>query len=300
MSTLKEMNDFFSKPRELDINAAEGSVSRYEIEMTNNYFNWKGEVKKRQALTCIFSRKITGVPRSNFFLTEIDIERVIFSDTCKTIRWRFAEGTKIPNYIYCGRSASDLSWFVMELAREGSVPVKQLMGINQVLSRFPKLPSVSLFTLQLLDIIGFEGINGHFLSASPVLTGKPGKAIEIESLSEARADIGLGVYSHQSFFKNGKFFGTYHGVNYSRAGFCSVFGFSCEASQLKTADHQRSKRGNSYYWGDLYVDMETGLMTRGTMFEYLYTVQDKIGKSVRPVPGKVRRKVTLRALFAGK
>lgn len=295
MPGLEEFKKFFSQQRCLNLNVVEKDVHRYETRMMNCYLDQEGEVKKRQHLKSVFSRKITGIPRHNLLLTEINIEQVNFNDDGKESRWRFAEGTKVPFYIYHCRGLNEGTPGTGERDerdeqdRENSPVKNQLQGINKILSGFSGSRAESLFTLQLFDILGFEELNGHFLSYFPRLVEEPGRTVEMESLPGARNDIRKGETSRNSIFRGGKLFGTYHGVNRCLGKLCDVFGCVCEAPQHSSAAHTGSQGSSAFHSGELYIDMETGIILKAVLFENVYPVQDKTGGPDGKIPVNIRR-----------
>lgn len=291
MAGLEELKKFFLRQRCLSLNVVEKDVHRYETRMMNCYLDQEGEVKKRQHLKSVFSRKITKIPRDNLFLTEIDIEQVDFNagHDCKESRWRCAEGTKVPFYIYHCRGLNEDTPGTGERDRENSLVKNQLQGINKILSGFSGSRAESLFTLQLFDILGFEELNGHFLSYFPRLVEEPGITVEMKRLPGARIDIRKGETSRNSIFRGGKLFGTYHGVNRCLGKLCDVFGCICEAPQHSPAAHTGSPGSSAFHSGEIYIDMETGIILKAVLFENVYPVQDKTGGPDGKIPVDIRR-----------
>lgn len=137
-------------------NIQAGHIQKYRIEMNNEYLNEKGDIVKRQKLVSDYTRKITDLPHDFYALTEITIDRVEFSSDKiqKPIRWTFAEGLKLPFYLYICNYLDDYKMIAEEC--DNGLIKQRNQEFADIFSAFPKLPSVDVFIMLAYDIIGFE------------------------------------------------------------------------------------------------------------------------------------------------
>ena len=291
---VEDIRNYFNDPPALDLNVSKNEISRYRIEMKNDYMDSTGNVTKRQHLESIYTRKITGKIRDYLYLTEITLDEVKFESENKSLNWTFAEGTTIPFYLFSCRYLKEFEYIKSEI--EDGLIKKQLDNLTAIFTRFPKLPSVSLFILHVFDMVGFENINCHLLSY-PVLLNYPGTAIELQTVSETSTNLTGGSFSEGSFYKNGKVFAVNHGLNLFQDKICMVIEFFCDEAKLKSKSDSASKSGTSTYSGVMYIDLKTGLIMKTMMKEYLFTTQRIMGADhKKKVRSLVRRIVNLEAL----
>jgi len=291
---VEDIRNYFSDPPALALKVSKNDISKYRIEMKNDYMNSTGNVTKRQHLESIYTRKITDKIRDYLYLTEISLDKVKYESESKSLNWTFAEGTTIPFYLFSCRYLKEFEYIKTEI--DDGLIRKQLDNLTAIFTRFPKLPSVSLFMLHVFDMVGFENINCHLLSY-PLLNNYPGTAIEIQTVSETSTNLTGGSFAEGSFYKNGKVFAVNHGLNLFQNKICMVIEFFCDEAKLKSITDSASKSGSSNYSGVMYIDLKTGLIMKATMKEYLFTTQGKRGadhkKNVRSL---VRRIVNLESL----
>ncbi len=291
---VEDIRNYFSDPPALALKVSKNDISKYRIEMKNDYMDSTGNVTKRQHLESIFTRKITDKIRDYLYLTEISLDKVKYESESKSLNWTFAEGTTIPFYLFSCHYLKEFEYIKTEI--EDGLIRKQLDNLTAIFARFPRLPSVSLFMLHVFDMVGFENINCHLLSY-PLLHNYPGTAIEIQTVSETSTNLTGGSFAEGSFYKNGKIFAVNHGLNLFQNKICMVIEFFCDEAKLKSITDSAIKSGSSNYFGVMYIDLKTGLIMKTTMKEYLFTTQGKRGadhkKNVRSL---VRRIVNLESL----
>jgi hypothetical protein len=300
MSLAKNVYELFSgDPALPEMKLCAGDTQTYRIEMENDHFDVEGEPIKSQKLSSNFVRTITRVPFSFMASTQIDLTSVQFTSHPgkPPMRWTFAEGLSLPYYLFCGQSEENLQIFFDE-SQDGEI-AEQENEFAEVFTRFPKLPSVYLLIMQVMDIITFEQFASHFSSSSQLFTS-PGQELRLPSLSSRQAQMGFGLYGDSSFFRNGDFFTRFLGYGWHEGRACLTFEYRCDGRldmSDDTAQISRSRRGRSYYSGLLYLDIATCLPVLGTMVEYVIAVQNHTSSAGQAkVPVAIRRKVRLELL----
>jgi hypothetical protein len=291
--TFKDMNTFFKDPPALTLNVSVNETARYRIDMKNDYLNSTGGVMKRQYLQSVYTRTIKEKVKDILYLTKIKMDEVRFESESKTMNWTFAEGTEIPHCLYyCHQDDEFL--FISKQKSEG-IMKQQLSELGETFAKFPKLPSVSLFMMQVLDILGFEDLAGHALSNHSILQ-HPGIFKNIGTLPDAQCNLVGGSFAQGSTFKNKSIHCVSHGLSAYRDRVCAVYEFFCEGARLEAADTQRSKKGTSTYFFILHIDIETGLLVKGFMNEFIYASTWTGGEHPKKIPSNARRRVSLELL----
>lgn len=291
---IEDIRKYFNDPPALALKVSKNDISRYRIEMKNDYLDSTGNVTKKQHLESIYTRKITDKIRDYLYLTELNLDKVKYESESKSLNWTFAEGTTIPFYLFSCRYLKEFEYIKTEI--EDGLIKKQLNNLTAIFTRFPKLPSVSLFILHVFDIVGLENINCHLLSY-PLLHNYPGTTTELKTVSETSTNLTGGSFAEGSFYKNGKVFAVNHGLNLFQDKICMVIEFFCDEAILQSMTDSASKSGTSNYSGVMYIELKTGLIVKTAMKEYLFTTQAKMGADhKKKVRSYVRRRVNLEAL----
>lgn len=303
MQMAESIKDIFNKNSYYpQIRFEVGHNQKYRIEMNNKFLNEQGDVTKNQKLVTTFTRQITDIPHEFLGLTESNVHSVEFSsnDRQEPINWTFAEGLILPHYIFYCHYLDDYNTIRNEVENENGSIRLQMKKFNDIFSKFPKLPSVYLFIMQSYDIAGLDSFTSHICS-KPILFENPGKITEIKTLSNTKCDIGMGLYSDNSFFENATVYAIFHGfINYLGKA-CSVVEYFSDESKVHVKDenkhYDRSREGNSYYSGMIYIDVNTGFIVAGTMLESVIAVQNLGTKKTTPV--HIRRRVRMELIDDG-
>lgn len=286
----KDMEQFLTKPPVLTLNVTEGQMDRYKIDMINEYLDPFGQVARRQYLKSVYTREIKEKLRDYLYLTEIKMEEVKFESPSKSMNWTFAEGTILPHYLYYSHNMNQFMYISNQFT--GGRIKEQLSNLVLTFAKFPKLPSVSLFILQIWDIIGFEDLSGQAIS-NPVLLENSGTPAEVQTLTDARCDLTGGSFASGSYFKNKTVYGIQHGFTLNRGNPCLVYEFFCDGAKLDTADSLNKKEGTSTYSFIVHMDIETGIIRKGFLTEYIYASQWSNRSKGKMIPSNVRRRISI-------
>ncbi|WP_265445238.1 hypothetical protein [Acetivibrio straminisolvens] len=301
MNLAENIREIFEKrDQSKNIQLISGHKQLYKIQMRNYYLNSIGGIKRKQELNSTFSRTISNVIVPFLALTDYHFEAVnyLHKEGGKNIKWTFAEGLSFPHYLFSCNKPEEF-----ELLSDKNIysqVLKHCQKISGTYSSLPRLPSVYLLVMLTFDILAFE-VFTSFICSTPALFDNPGKAVEIENLSNLQNEIGVGLYSKSSFFKNGTFYAMFLGYGKFGDNICSVFEYWCDESKVMVTendeDASRSRKGYSYYSGRICLDVMTGLPVRGTMLESYIALQNMPDESeTKKVPVHVRRNVNLELL----
>lgn len=270
------------------INLRSGREDNYIIHMKNLYLDKEGNIKKWQSLQTDYIRIIKDELSSFCVLTELRVNEAEYESSEKNkMKWNFVKGHKAP-YFLCSANTQEQENFVSNEIIYSKIQ-KQLDKFYKSFQMFPKLPSVYLYVMQLYDIVAFENFSIHFSSMNTDYNSI-GKTFEIESLSEVKAQIGLGLYEDNSVFCNGKFYATYLGVTVYKGRQCAIYNYDCGKSGVEVEDEKmnETRKGSSYYSGTVLLDLKTYIPVYGTMIEnYIATQKNHMQDTV------VRRQVSL-------
>lgn len=263
------------------INLSEGTIDKYQIKMQNSYLDEQGEIVKWQRLSTNYERVVSEQITPFCVLTNLEVKKAEFeSSERKRMNWSFAAGHKIPYFLLSANSQEEVKRIEQPDVHE-KIAI-QVKDFHQSFERFPKLPSVYLYIMQLYDMIAFENFATYF-SFIKLEQSMIGEFVEIETLSEAKANLGLGLYSEESTFYNGKFEAAYLGVTVYKNQECVIYSYRCDKSQVKMEDTQINevREGNSYYSGILFLCLDTFIPVYGTMIENYVAKQKKQNVNVR-------------------
>lgn len=255
----------------------------FEISMENNYINMKtGEVSS-EILKSTYERKIYKLLHETVGLVKYTLNSTEFIARGKNdfIRWNFAKDAEFYNLLYSISSFEDKE-ALYNMAGEG----KLFPTLSESFSKYPKLPSVYLLIMQVLDIITLDS----YLSL--INSNWPASEIskeyrKVEELSNLTTEIGLGKYSNASYYHNKEFYLRLIGNGKYLNKTCWIFDYYAEPSEvyMKEINSNNSKRNKSVYSGRIYIDKKTGEMLSGELNEHVIP----IGK----VSDYVNRKVIL-------
>ncbi|QNU66081.1 hypothetical protein EHE19_014490 [Ruminiclostridium herbifermentans] len=276
---IKEYFNNLILPRSINLDT--DVKDKYIIRMQNMYLDAHGEILKWQKLSTEYKRVIEEQISSFCVLTRLNVEKATFESSERSpMNWSFAAGHSIP-YFLLSADTEEKAEFISQ-AEVFEKVANQVDKFNKSFDRFPKLPSVYLYIMQLYDMIAFENFATYF-SCIDLSTEKIGEYVEVEMLSSSKAQIGLGLYSDDSLFKNGKFKAVYLGVSLYKNRECAVFNYICDKSKVKMEDAQINgvREGNSYYSGTLLLDLKTFVPVHGSMIENYIARQKKDNVNVR-------------------
>ncbi|WP_438433526.1 hypothetical protein [Gorillibacterium sp. sgz500922] len=269
------IKEWYDREHRPVLNLQPGETQAYRITMKNNFLNSKGAIFKWQKLEAEYTRETMEAMTGAYALNQFAFQAVQFSSSQKPepIHWTFAENILLPFYLI-GYNDQDAE---IRANRELWLKVKhQMAGFQRLFAELPKLPSVYLFLMQVYDIISFEIFTSALTSLrlDRELLHKP---TALEKLSGAEFNLGMGLYSEQSLFKNGPFDVTFRGYTLYNGLFCALFHYRCDGSKVRMLDEmiQAARDGSSYYSGELIIELDSWSILAGTMEEDYLAVQDQ-------------------------
>jgi len=272
-----------------------GQCQKYSIVMENKYLKPNGEIYKTQVLDSVFYRNVDFITPDGVGFTTIGWEKVQFKNNknASWMKWTFPNTVTFPHALFNVKSNEKRN----SLFPEGDM-YSRVEGHCDTLTKsfdhLPKLPSTYLLIMQAFDIIAFETFPSLIHSNTGIMKN-PGKYVKIGDISEKKNQIGVGLYSDNSYFHNGDFYFKFIGYGTHHDRCCSVFEYKCDGSTVNVEEHSsdnNKRKGKSYYMGSITLDLETGLPVSATMFESYMTEQlsEINGKKAR-VPNHIRRDV---------
>ncbi|EGD47002.1 hypothetical protein Cpap_1197 [Ruminiclostridium papyrosolvens DSM 2782] len=279
-----------------------GNNQKYRISMKNDHLNRDGKIVKKQELISTVQRTILSIPKPFLAITNFLWESVEYTDKPgnKPMRWTFAEGLNFQHSLFCTQSHEKLKKILPDdTILSKSFP--EAFGLPLLYQDLPRLPSVYLLMMQTFDVMGFETFASVICSNAHCFDNT-GEQKQLDYLSNQKVEIGVGLYSDSSFFKNGKFLCRYIGYGLYRNKLCSAFEYSCNESKVRIEDNEISsgamRGGHSYYSGLIYLDIDTGLPVMATMLESYVAVQkNKSADGITKIPIHVRRRVEMELIL---
>lgn len=277
----------------------------FKIKMENFYLNSLGRIYKVQELNSKYIRIIEKTYDDAIAFSSYRWDKMIFTNkipkqVAAPLDWTFALGREFQSHMILSNERLE------ELKDESRHSVmagdykKCFDSIEKAYQGLPKLPSVYLVIMQTFDIVAFENYLSYIYTYSYSNKGwKPDEWVkiappELEHMQEAK--IGLGLYSHNSFFRNGRFYLKYIGCGKTNDKFCAIFDYYCDYSEVRMQNKGLSdiqRNGTSYYHGQIWIDLDSHDIERGTMFESYIALQE--GSTKTPV--HIRRKVLCETLI---
>lgn len=276
-----------------------GLVRNFNIRMNNFYLNTSGKVYKKQLLEASYTRTIREMIDDAIFFVDYKWDSVFFTNILpkqpkKRIQWEFVKDRSFQSHVIIDQKKLDL------LCEENKNEVSEndylncFTSLETCFQGLPKLPSVYLVVMQTFDILAFENYLSYIYTEAQ---DKEGWEIdkwvrihphELEHCNEAK--IGLGLYSDNSFFKNGMYFLRFSGYSVVKKRVTALFDYYCDYSKAMMSQKKNEsvrRTGTSYYHGQLWIDVKTGECIRGTMEENYFALQE--GEKEKPV--NIKRKI---------
>jgi hypothetical protein len=292
------LEQFFIPPQRLNAN----TVRPYWIEMVNSFLDALGRVYKRQMLRSTYMRTVEYIYENAIALLSYQWEKLTFTNQIPkmpvtSVDWTFARERLFNSYLVFSNQKFEEVWDMVK--RTGKTPVECFQSIEAAYADLPKLPATYLVIMQSLDILAFESYTSYVHTYANVSRGwKVDEWVAIappEREQRDEAKIGFGLYGENSTFHNGKFYLKLSGYGKVKDKACAVFDYYCDGSKVRMQEKERfhiQRNGTSYYHGQIWIDLATGDVERGTMLESYIALQE--GEKKTPV--HIRRKIFCEAL----
>lgn len=272
---------------------------KFKIKMENYYLNSLGRVYKLQKLNSEYMRTIEAIYEDAIMYVSYTWHNARFENRMpkkesQKTEWTFIKDKTFQSHIILSNEKLEglNTRTNLNISREDHKNC--LRSIEKEYSLFPKLPSSYLVVMQTFDILAFETYLSYIHSYNFTNNGwELDKWIKIQPQELEHMEstnIGLGMYSNNSFFKNGKFNLKFTGYGKAHNKYCAIFDYYCDYSQVKMQDKDNpnvQRNGTSYYHGQIWINLSTGDLERGTMQESYIALQEGLSKK----PINIRRKV---------
>jgi hypothetical protein len=274
----------------------------YRIEMVNSYINNFGQVYKRQILSSTYTRIVREICEEAIAFLGHRWDKVTFTNRVPKmpvtpVNWTFIQEKTFSSFLIFSNERYEQIWLESNAKKEN--PWECFQFIEDEYAGYPKLPATYLLIMQTLDIMGFESYMSYIHTYANTNKGwKVDEWVLIQPPERERggeAKIGFGLYAESSTFHNGKFYLKLDGYGKAGGKTCAVFDYYCDGSRVRIQEKERShiqRNGTSYYHGQIWIDMETGDVERGTMLESYIALQEGDQKT----PVHIRRKVFCESL----
>ena len=242
--------------------------------MKNYHVDMKNGSVRTDTLQSEFVREIYKMvdPMVGLAKYTLDSTKYMAAGKEKFQNWTFAKGAEFYNTLY----SIELDKYYEVLEKCSDSQTKFYPTLEECFDKYPKLPSVYLLFMQILDIISFDSylslVNTHLRGSN--ITKEYTK---LEELSRKNTGIGAGKYSDTSCYYNDDFYVRLIGSGVYQENECWIFDYYAEPSSVFVKDTKsgRSKNSKSIYSGRLYVRKEDGECVCGEMNENVVP----IGKS---------------------
>lgn len=205
--------------------------------------------------------------------TKYEIVNMFYSPSGKkTIEWTFAKEKSFSSVLF--NMSVDLAADYYQ--KEGKALLDgQWETINELFSMFPKLPVTGLVHAFVYDIIGMDQILSHIVSSDSNYVDFDDR-LSINSLDHKSFDISAGLYDASNEYKNGDMKAGYLGEAVYHDRKTVIYYFSCDNASFQMSDKNKSKKGFSYYRGNIAVDYETGILYGADMTEYVFSGNNQL------------------------
>lgn len=258
---------------------------KFRIKMENFHLNSMGRVYKVQELNSEYEREIEKkygdlIVFTNYKWGDINFQTKLPNKPSEKIEWTFAKGKGFKSLIIL--SSEKLYDF-----SEGENVVTEkthldcFNSITEGYKSFPVLPASYLVVMQTLDIVGFEMYLSYIYSR--IGDGKVWELDELVTITPPESEyvdvcnIDFDMFSKQSYFRNSKFKIKLTGYGRAKEVDCAIFDYHCDHSKVSMQDRYNSdvkRNGTSYYHGQLWINLKTSELERGTMFESYLAIQE--------------------------
>lgn len=270
--------------------------SLFSISMTNYYLSVWGEIYKTQVLKGNYER-LAQEALSEYALSllytwnELKFSSTSAKKTVDKLPWTFAEGSRFEYYKYFPQGCPDI------VPKGDSETVHNaLLGLW-----YPHLPStssVNLLTLLTWDVVTFEDIANAIVFKD---FHECGKEVEIDHISNTNAQLNFqGCDENHSFFENGKMLARLLGYCESQGRCAEIYEFQCIGklnvrAPVENTDDHVDQKGESFYFGKLYIDVRNRDLLFGNFVENLtVSITNNKGKVI---PSQKRRVVELKKIL---
>ncbi|MCL2718851.1 MAG: hypothetical protein FWE14_08760 [Lachnospiraceae bacterium] len=267
-------------------------IQKFKISMENLHLNSRGRIYKVQKLDSSYVRTVEAKLDDVLIFTDYKWEDITFKSkvpktSTNSIKWTFAKDKGFKSHILLSYNKNDIDTPNKQHLKDEYFQ-RCFNSIADNYSDFPAMPSSYLVIMQTLDIVTFE----TYLSYVYMKIGQTWKLNETSvikpSIKEAEGcNIDFGMYSNQSFFKGNKLKLKFMGYGKTKDEKCAIFDYHCDNSIVNMQDKINSnikREGTSYYHGQLWINLKTNDLERGTMFESYYAIQE----------GKIDTKINIR------
>ncbi|WP_143066315.1 hypothetical protein [[Clostridium] polysaccharolyticum] len=242
--------------------------------MKNYHVDMKNGSVRTDILQSKFTREIYEMIDPMVGLAKYTLESTEYmaSGSEKFQTWTFAKGAEFYNTLY----SIDLDEYYRIIKEHGNSEKKFYPTLEECFSKYPKLPSVYLLIMQVLDIISFDSylclINTRRRDSNITK-----EYTRLEELSKKNTGIGAGQYSDTSYYYNDDFYVRLIGNGLYEGKECWIYDYYAEPSSvfMKDAKSGRTKNSKSIYSGRLYVKKEDGECIGGEMNENVVPIGTK-------------------------
>ncbi|EPR10509.1 hypothetical protein [Ruminiclostridium papyrosolvens] len=301
---MESLYNILDKPLIIEKHFKPQDSRAFKIRMDNLYLNSMGKVYKRQQLDSRFTRVINHVYQDAIAFVTNKWDTMSFTNKLPkkpdvSIDWTFMQKREFYSHMILSNERLEEIKAKNRNIVNSEDYKKCFDSIEKTFSGLPKLPSIYLAVMQTFDILAFDNYLSYIYVHSYTNKGwnldqwvkitPP----ELEHTQDAK--IGLGLYSDNSFFRNGNFYLKFTGYGKANNKFCAVFDYYCDYSQVKMQEKNASniqRNGTSYYHGQLWVSLDSHDIERGTMLESYIALQEGSVKT----PVHIRRRVLCESL----
>lgn len=301
---MESLYNILNKPLIVEKHFKPQDSHTFRIRMDNFYLNSMGRVYKRQQLDSSFTRVIGHVYQDAIASVTYRWDKMAFTNKLPkkpdvSTDWTFIQDREFYSHMILSNERLEEIKAKNRNSISSEDYKKCFDSIEKTFSGLPKLPSIYLAVMQTFDILAFENYLTYVYTHSYTNKGwnldQWVKIVPPEQEHMPEAQIGFGLYSEDSFFRNGKFYLKFTGYGKAKNQFCAVFDYYCDYSQVRMqekgeSDIQRS--GTSYYHGQFWIGLDSHDIERGTMLESYIALQEGSIKT----PVHIRRRVLCETL----
>lgn len=242
------------------------SKRKFHISMKNYHVDMKTGSVKTDTLQSEFIREIYEMVDPLVGLAKYTLESTEYMAAGKEKfqNWTFAKGAEFYNMLY----NIDLAKYYKVMDECGVSKKKFYPTLKECFDKYPKLPSVYLLIMQVLDIIMFDSylclINTHLRDSNITK-----EYTRLEELSRKHTGIGAGQYSENSYYYNEDFYVRLIGNGLYQEKECWIYDYYAEPSRvfMKDVKSGKTKNSKSIYSGRVYISKEDGECICGEMNE---------------------------------
>lgn len=266
-----------------DINfIRKGYSQKFSITMTNYNLDMGTGKEYTSELKSDYSRCIYEIPKENLGFAKYKVYNTYYraNEKSEDKRWSFAANAE---FYHCLYTLSDKA--IKEEYYKESETVKPYPTLEESFSKYPKLPSVYLLVMQVMDIISIDSflslINSNCIN-SEIST----EYVKISELSNKNISIGAGIYSENSYYYNSDFYIRFVGKGKHNNRECWLVDYYAEPSEvyMEQIYNKNSKKNKSLYSGCIYISTDEGEVIYAEMKEDVIP----IGNSRKFVKRKIR------------